>query len=101
MAKKLRQKKKLSKHERWLRTYLQIRDKDPNVKCPICGKSDIGFQHVGNIETRIGTIFIWCWSCMNGTTLGRVSIPLEIKMIPLELPEAEFRKYVPDIKLDF
>lgn len=51
-----------------------IQKKEVN-KCPICQSETVDFQYVGDTDTRIGFLDIWCTSCMNGIHISRVKAP--------------------------
>jgi len=68
----------------------------PILQCPECRKETIDFQYVGDKETRIGYLDIWCNSCMNGIHISRVRVPVLADLIGFK--DAELKRRVPDFK---
>ena len=92
---------KMSKREfeLWLDLVKEIVDKLPNVPpllCPKCGQPKVVFQYVGDPETRIGYLDIWCKSCLYGIHISRTGIPENAHMISFKAPDEEIVKRIPN-----
>lgn len=66
------------------------------MECPRCGRMTIRYQYVGDIESRIGFLMVWCDSCFHGTHLSRVKAPATVHMIPMDAQGAVIPKYTLD-----
>jgi hypothetical protein len=68
----------------WLVMHKKLQD-DTVVKseciCPECGARTIDLQFVGDVETRIGYLDMWCATCNRGIHMSRVLIPKGAPMI--------------------
>ena len=58
------------------------------IKCPNCGECGIEYTYVGDCNTRIGFLVIWCDKCLKGIHISRVVAP----------PTAKFVKFDSDLK---
>lgn len=54
------------------------------IKCPHCKEKCIDYLYIGDKETRIGYLQVWCNNCLNGIYISRVGIPEGLKMISFE-----------------
>ncbi len=70
----------------------------PNLKCPKCDEEAIDFIHIGNSETKVGFMDVWCNSCLYGIHLSRVLLPEKAEIIPFEIPAEKLLKKVPNFK---
>ena len=43
--------------------------------CPECNSSNIDYKYVGNKNTKIGSLVIWCNNCLKGVNLSRIIMP--------------------------
>lgn len=85
----------------WLDLVVKIQDKLPDVsllKCPKCSQKAVDFVYVGDVNTRVGYMDIWCNSCNHGIHMSRVIVPQNAPIIPFETPIDEFPKQVPNFK---
>ncbi|NDI35097.1 hypothetical protein [Chengkuizengella sediminis] len=55
-----------------------------NFQCPECQKETVDFQYVGDTETRIGYLEIWCDSCLKGIHISRVRVPESANLLSFE-----------------
>lgn len=80
----------------WLHLVAEIQ-LSKKVICPICNMPSIEYIYVGNKETRIGFLRLWCKDCLKGIHVSRVLIPENAKMIDFDenphLPE--FKQITP------
>lgn len=56
----------------------------------------IDFQYVGDCETRIGYLDIWCNSCMNGIHISKVRAPELVDLMAFE--DAKVKRRIPAFK---
>lgn len=54
------------------------------IKCPHCNKKNIDYLYIGDKETRIGYLQVWCNNCLNGIYISRAKAPEGLKMISFE-----------------
>jgi len=64
--------------------------------CPECQKETIDFQYVGDFETRIGYLDIWCNSCTNGIHISRARAPEYADLITFE--DEKVKRRIPAFK---
>ena len=77
-------------YSNWLNLVKDINNSLPEVPplaCPICGKSSIDFQYVGDIKTRIGYLDVWCTKCLNGIHISRAKIPKNTNALSFDTPK--------------
>jgi len=86
-------------NENWLHLVGNFRDTNTIKPCPNCGKSAINFQFVGDINTHIGHLYLWCNSCFHGIHVSRVQIPNGVNVLPYDISVEELSKIVPKYKL--
>lgn len=55
-----------------------------DIICPNCGKEKIDYMYVGDKNTRIGYLEIWCGNCLKGIHISRVIAPPNAKFLSLE-----------------
>ncbi|WP_156388143.1 hypothetical protein [Acidovorax sp. Leaf84] len=75
-----------------------ISDRQRTV-CPECGHVGLDFQFIGNQDTKMGHAFVWCTAHHHGIHVSRTRIPEGVLVLPLDVPSAELKKYVPEIEL--
>ena len=90
----------------WLSLFVALHNQLPEaagLQCPNCGAPSIAYQYVGDPQSRIGYLAIWCNKCLTGTQLSRVGAPTCVELLPFdsspELVTAKipnFRKVAPD-----
>lgn len=83
----------------WLSIATEINHSLPDVPvlyCPNCHQQQVDFQFVGDLQTRIGYMAIWCPFCLYGIHLSRVRIPDEIQAIDFDIPIEEISKRIPN-----
>ena len=68
-----------------------------NYICPECGERSIDYTYVGDPDTHIGYLPIWCNKCNKGIQISRVEIPMNVKMIEFDDTENLVKK-VPNFK---
>lgn len=69
---------------KWVQLIAQIWDNLPPkniLVCPRCGKPSIDYQYVGDKDSSIGHIVIWCKSCLHEIHMSRVGIPNNANVI--------------------
>lgn len=74
----------------WIKIISQITDNIDNnncMKCPVCGEG-IDYLYVGDGNTRIGFLQVWCNKCLKGVYVSRVVAP----------PNARFVTFDTDLK---
>ena len=80
----------------WLKLSAEISIKPKplsTLQCPECQNSTVDFQYVGDSETRIGYLDLWCNSCSNGIHISRVRVPDSAKL--LEFNDASLIDRIP------
>ena len=71
----------------WIKIIPQIAnclDGVEQLKCPDCGKHEIDYIYVGDKETRVGFLQIWCNQCFKGIYISRVVAPVQAKFVSFE-----------------
>jgi hypothetical protein len=66
------------------------------LTCPNCQQLGINFQYVGDLETRIGYLAIWCSYCLHGIHISRVAIPKEAEALPFGVSNEELLRKIPN-----
>jgi len=83
----------------WSRIIAQITknfNNDYQIKCPVCGKYGIDYIYVGDGNTRVGFIQIWCNKCLKGIYVSRAAAPPNAKFVTFDtdlkdiVPKYEF-----------
>lgn len=69
-----------------------------NYICPECGERSIDYTYVGDPDTHIGYLPIWCNKCNKGIIMSRVKIPDQAKMITNDEMESG-KKSIPNFKI--
>lgn len=54
------------------------------IKCPNCEKKGIDYLYIGDKETKIGYLQIWCNECKKGIYISRVKIPKNVRVVTFE-----------------
>jgi len=87
------------KFSQWLFIINEIYRTLPNVPvlyCPNCHQQQVDFQFVGDSQTRIGYMAIWCPICLHGVHFSRVRIPDEVQANSFDIPIEEISKRIPN-----
>ncbi len=83
----------------WTRIISQVTENFDNknqIKCPICGECAMDYIYVGDGNTRIGFLQIWCNKCLKGIYVSRAVAPLDAKFVTFDtdlkgvVPKYEF-----------
>ncbi len=86
----------------WLYLVGEIQDANGDVShiaCPSCSATgSIDFQYVGNPETRIGYVAIWCTKCNQGFQSSRAEAPIGFDLLPFGTSAEEIRKRIPSFE---
>lgn len=83
----------------WLDLYKRIYENAGDVGplvCPECGSSSVDFQYVGDEESRIGYVAMWCANCNKGASLSRVAIPPGAPFLSFDAPIQDVAARIPD-----
>ena len=82
----------------WERTISEIL-KDFNIinqiKCPSCGKCGMDYIYIGDGDTRIGFLQVWCNKCLRGFYVSRAAAPPNAKFVTFE---TDLKDIVPKIE---
>lgn len=54
-----------------------------NLICPECGEKSINYMYVGDNQTNVGYLPIWCENCNKGIRISRVIVPEGVKRIDI------------------
>lgn len=65
------------------------------VRCPNCGETRLDYIYIGDVETRIGFLQIWCNKCLKGVYASRVVAPLNAKFVTFD---SDVKSIVPPIE---
>lgn len=79
----------------WIKMISQITNNIDNInelKCPNCEKKGIDYLYVGDKETRVGFLQIWCSKCLKGIYISRAIAPINAKFASFE---ADLKDIVP------
>lgn len=83
----------------WIRIVPKITedfDRINQIKCPNCGEYGIDYIYVGDGNTRIGFLQIWCRKCLKGIYVSRAAAPPNAKFVTFE---ADLKSVVPKYEL--
>lgn len=82
-------------HDDWVKLVSKIANDISPLTCPECGNQTIEFSHIGNTETRIGYLQIWCLKCNKGIYISRIKVPEMAKMIDIN-DTKKIRETIPE-----
>lgn len=83
----------------WTRIISQITgdfDNINRIKCPNCRECAIDYIYIGDGNTRIGFLQIWCNKCLQGIYVSRAVAPPNAKFVTFDnnlkgiVPKVEF-----------
>lgn len=66
------------------------------IKCPNCGEYGIDYMYIGDVNTRVGFLQIWCKRCLKGIYVSRAVAPSNAKFVAFDtnlngiVPKFEF-----------
>lgn len=83
----------------WMSIATDINNTLPNVTvlaCPSCHRLGVDFQFVGDFQTKIGYMAIWCPFCLHGIHISRVRIPEKVQSIPFNTSAEEISRRIPN-----
>ncbi|MBV6622126.1 MAG: hypothetical protein KI793_04080 [Rivularia sp. (in: Bacteria)] len=83
----------------WISIITEIYNNLPDVPaltCPNCHKLGIDFQFIGDLQTKIGYMAIWCPFCLHGIHLSRVRIPDTTQAFSFDTSAEEISKRIPN-----
>jgi hypothetical protein len=66
-----------------------------NPECPRCNARRLDFQYVGDLESRLGYLDVWCCNCKRGTHISRVEVPEGVDMLPMGSSADVLRRRIP------
>ncbi len=69
--------------EKWLNLVGEL-SHYKDLLCPYCGKRSIDYLYIGDENTKIGYLQVWCNECENGIYVSRVKIPPNAKFVTFE-----------------
>ncbi len=67
-------------YNKWVRLVIDIDEKNELI-CPECRVNNVEYQYVGDKESRVGYLVIWCNACNNGIRISRVKAPIGENML--------------------
>lgn len=88
--------------EEWYAAYAEVYQAlpgDAHVRCPNCGYDRLHIAFTGLPADRVGFASFWCDHCRYGLHFSRASVPDGVAVIPIDLPDAEHARLVPDYTL--
>ena len=68
----------------WINIISQIAediDQISKIECPNCEECEIDYTYVGDGDTRIGFLLIWCNKCFKGIRISRAIAPVNAKFV--------------------
>lgn len=68
----------------------------PVLTCPNCHELGVDFQFIGDLQTRIGFMVMWCPFCLHGIHLSRVCIPQKAQALDDDTSVEEISKSIPN-----
>jgi hypothetical protein len=88
----------MSSFNDWIELYKRVNalEDSNDLPCPNCSKAGIHFQYVGDPETRIGYLALWCSFCLHGIHISRVLIPEDSDFLPFDCVEEEVANLIPN-----
>ncbi|MBE8999343.1 hypothetical protein IQ274_14210 [Nostoc sp. LEGE 12447] len=87
---------------KWMYLVSDINNFLPNstaLACPNCYQLGVDFQYVGDLQTKIGYMVIWCPFCLQGIHISRVSIPDQAQALSFNLSPEKILKRIPNFTL--
>lgn len=70
--------------ERTISELIKDFDKIDQIECPSCEKSAIDYIYIGDGDTRIGYLQVWCKQCFRGIYVSRAAAPPNAKFVTFE-----------------
>lgn len=92
-------KNRKSRFHLWISIATEIYNTLPNVPilaCPSCHELGLYFQFVGDFESQIGYMAIWCPFCLYGIHISRVHIPEKTQALSFNALEKEISIRIPN-----
>jgi DNA-binding CsgD family transcriptional regulator len=86
-------------HDAWLSVFLVVTAQPPDpgrAPCPNCGRFNVRFQYVADVDSSVGFCALWCTNCHHGHVLSRVRVPEYLDFLPLDSPESTLREAIPN-----
>ena len=71
-------------NQKWEKTLCLIIDDAKQINklnCPNCGKQELDYLYIGEEDSRISHLQVWCTECKKGAYVSRVQAPPESKFI--------------------
>ena len=84
---------------RWMYLVTDINNSLPNLPvlaCRSCYRLGVDFQYVGDLQTRIGYMVIWCPFCLQGIHISRVSIPDQAQALAFNVSAEQILNRIPN-----
>ena len=85
----------------WLLLYAKICSSElpkAECRCPECGARTVDLQYVGDLNSRIGFLSMWCNTCLHGIHGSRVRVPENETMLSFEDPDETITSRIPNFK---
>lgn len=86
-------------YQDWLKIIPKFNGSQEALSCPNCKAIAISYQFVGDSESMIGHLYLWCNSCLNGIHVSRIKIPSGVEILPFDVSEETLIKKIPKYKL--
>jgi hypothetical protein len=85
----------------WLEAFIKLHGQLPDkagIACPSCGSLSIDYQYVGDANSRVGYLALWCDKCLTGIQLSRVEAPQSVELMPFDSPDDVLQKRIPNFR---
>ncbi|MEO1374820.1 MAG: hypothetical protein AAFW70_10960 [Cyanobacteria bacterium J06635_10] len=92
-------KNRKKEYQEWISITTDIYNNLPHVPvltCPNCHKLGVYFQFIGDSQTKIGFMVIWCPFCFHGIHLSRVHIPDQAQILPFYISIEKISQRIPN-----
>ena len=70
--------------ERTISELIKVFDNSNQTKCPRCENRGIDYIYIGDGDTRIGYLQVWCNKCLRGMYVSRAVAPPNAKFVTFE-----------------
>jgi len=78
---------------RWRDVIIKIMESGIPSPCPECGETGIQYKFVGDTETRVSYLAIWCGTFNQGIHVSRTRAPDYEEILPFDMAKSVIPNY--------
>lgn len=83
---------------KWIHLVKYIPNQLNKMECPRCNEKNLTYRYIlyGEVRERLGTLDIWCDSCLFGIHISRVGIPEDVDYLTFNLDDNIIKETIPN-----